>query len=97
MPPLPCTDPGRLWPSWSRRLLSAGRIDCHARRSALDPAQHEVLDGIEADGTARNGVAHGRRNWASGSSRGATFKESERRENEQARARAAVVPNNARA
>ena len=36
------------------------RIDRHveARRSPLDAAEHQVLHGIEADGSARDGVAH---------------------------------------
>src|SRR6476660_7449002 len=36
------------------------RIDRHveARRSPFDAAQHQVLDGIEADGSPRDGVAH---------------------------------------
>ncbi len=36
------------------------RIDRHveAWRSPFDTAQHQVLDGIEADGSARDGVAH---------------------------------------
>jgi hypothetical protein len=37
------------------------RIDRHveAWRPALDPAQHQVLHGIEADSAPRKGVAHG--------------------------------------
>ena len=36
------------------------RVDRHveARRSPFDAAQHQVLHGIEADCSARNGVAH---------------------------------------
>src|SRR6476659_5852954 len=36
------------------------RLDRHvkARRSPFDAAQHQVLDGIEADGSPRDGVAH---------------------------------------
>ena len=38
-------------------------IDRHveAWRPPLDPAQHQMLHGVEADGASRNGVTHGRR------------------------------------
>src|SRR4051794_6319919 len=63
MTPLPCTVPGRPGPRLSPRWLSAGKVDRHveAWRPALDPAQHQMLHGVEADCAARNGITHGRR------------------------------------
>jgi hypothetical protein len=45
----------------SRGPAQLGATDVEAGRPALDPAQHQVRDGIEADNAARYGVTQCRR------------------------------------